>query len=598
MGKFDMDSVYSSDCTLKMADLIAELMAEYSPFDGSYDSFYHLLKNHDKSGLIDLLNSELDFDIETIAGQSEQERFDMLKLLKLLYGVEKAGAPRKKKGFVDSPTVRTPFIKMLANPKTANIKTPYINASIHGDIFEKVFKAVEACIVDSDQRISKLNGINDYWDSIIDKQFDYVISDMALTNAEGALDELKRIHRFLDKMLKKLEGLKARTKSCPEGVLKTFFNILLTHEKLCYERDRIQINYEVCLSDKVSEKYAELFLKYENAHVDYETINLVKKHLKGYKTNELSQNEWDKVNAILTFVSYFTDIPDSDCKYYKYAFDNLNIVAVWLEKEKPGFNFSDGIPFPVLVTIIQEIVYLRKNTNSNTMQIDVTTIKPHAETLLSALKKESGTKSILIQAWLRRIENRFSINFGSWDLIEEKRKIEIAVYEIKSIIYDYRNLDDLLFVNALLARFVGRSTTSRQYSIETTGNEFALNLVKELNSRGITIESVFCPPSAKNVYDMFRELLYSNDIGRTISDVAKQIAESIFNTYSQMDGYYFTAPAFISIDYCCGYIRDAVLRYSLNKNTKEFIYEDFYMSCSDEDKKRYCSLGLERFFLQ
>ena len=119
MNRYDMESVYTSDCKLTLSDLIEELLDTYSPYKGNYDTVYHSLKNHDKSGLIDLLNRKLDFDVEAIAEQSEQERFDMLKLLKLLYSVEKVGAPQKKKGFDDTPVVRTPFIKMLANPRTA-----------------------------------------------------------------------------------------------------------------------------------------------------------------------------------------------------------------------------------------------------------------------------------------------------------------------------------------------------------------------------------------------------------------------------------------------------------------------------------------------
>lgn len=598
MNRYDMESVYTSDCKLTLSDLIEELLDTYSPYKGNYDTVYHSLKNHDKSGLIDLLNRKLDFDVEAIAEQSEQERFDMLKLLKLLYSVEKVGAPQKKKGFDDTPVVRTPFIKMLANPRTANIKTPYINTSVHGDIFEKVFKAVETSVEDSEQRISKVEEINDYWELIIEKQFDYVIGDRSLTNPADSLDELKRIHRFLDGMLEQLSGLKARLKSKPEGVLKTFFNILLTHQKLCYERDRIQINYEVCLSERVDEKYASLFLKYEKCNVDYETIDLVKKYLKSRKTDKLSQNEWDRINTILTFISYFTDIPDSDCKYYKYAFDNLSTVAGWLEKEKPGFDFSHGIPFPVLVTIIQEILYLRKNTHTNSLKIEVTTIKNHHETLLSALKQNSGTKSLLIQAWLRRIENRFSINYGSWELIEEKRKVEIAVYKIKSIIFDYRNLDDLIFVNSFLARFVGRSTTSRKYAMEI-GDQFASTLCAVLDRNGIIIKNVLCLPEAKNVYDMFRELGFSSvENKNSICDVADQVAEQIVTQYNSSLGFYVGIKVTIHINYGNGYSREAILLLSIDKRNATFFYENFYMVSSNDTIDRYCSLGLEKFCIK
>ncbi len=594
MGKYDIDSDYSEEFTLKMSDFIAELMSVHSPYDGNYDSFYHLLKNHDKSGLIDLLNSELEFDIEAIAGNSKLEKFNMFKLLKLLFNIEKVGAPKYKKGFEDTPKLRTPFIRILANPRTANIKTPYTTKTIHGDIFEEVFNAIKRCVADSEQRIACINEINEYWDYIIEKQFDYVISDMALEQPKVALEELKRIHRFLNKMLNQLEGNNPHTKSKPEGVLQTFFNIMLTHQKLCYERDSIQINYEICLCEKPSRRYTDLFLKYENAVVDYETIELVKRHLKHYKTRELQEKEAEKVDIILGFASYFKDIPDSDCTHYRYAFEKLETVAKWLENAKPNFNFTYGIPFPVLVTIIQEIVYLKKNATDNAISIEVTTIKPHPETLLSALKKDSSTKAILIQAWLTRIENRFSINFGSWELIEEKRKIETALYEIKSLIFEYRNIDDLLFVNSFLARFVGRSTTSRKYAM-AVGNQFSMELANELAQTGVIVEEFLLFPEAKNTYDLFRYMLYSEDKERMISNVVKQVVDSIVESYRQTDSYCITDSAKITLDYNNGYCQNAVLLYSINKYDHTFEYKEFFMSSPDDIIDRYCSLGLEKF---
>lgn len=595
VGKYNMDSAYSEECTLKMSDLIAELMDEHTPYGGNYDSFYHLLKNHDKSGLIDLLKSELEFDIEAIAGDSKAERFDMYKLLKLLFNIEKVGAPQKKKGFEDVDKIRTPFIKILANPRTANIKTPYTTKTVHGDTFEKVFNAVKGGVADSKRRIALIDEMNGYWDYIIEKQFDYVISDMALEQPESSLEELRRIHRFLDKMLNQLAGNNPHEKSQPEGVLQTFFNILLTHQQLCYERDRIKINYEICLCEKPSSKYCELFKKYEGVMVGYEAIALVKRHLKYYKTRKLTEEEENTVDLILGFASYFTNIPDSDCKHYKYAFDKLETVAKWLEDAKPQYDFTNGIPFPVLVTIIQEIVFLKKNASENTIPIDVTTIKPHPETLLSALKKDNGTKAILIQAWLTRIENRFSVNYGSWELIEEKRKIETAVYEIKSVIFEYRNLDDLLFVNSFLARFVGRSTSSRKYAMEI-GNQFAETLFAKLARNGIIIENAVCLPEAKNVYDMFRELGFSSvENKNSICDVADQAAEQIVALYNSSMGFYVGMKVNIHINYGNGYSMEAILLLLIDKRNATFFYENFYMVSPNDTIDRYCSLGLEKF---
>ena len=99
---------------------------------------------------------------------------------------------------------------------------------------------------------------------------------------------------------------------------------------------------------------------------------------------------------------------------------------------------------------------------------------------MTALKKPEEADAVVLQAWIKKLENRTAINYGSYDLIQKKREIETTIYEIKSIIYSYRNLDDLEFVNSVICHFVARAITSRDLAMNI-GCRFAEKVIHNLN---------------------------------------------------------------------------------------------------------------------
>lgn len=95
MEKYDIGKKQSRSCQLTVIELCKELVNEYEEKYQNDDKWrstetlWKLFKNDDESGLIDKLKRCLNFDIEAIAKKSNAEKFDELKLLKLLYYKEK-----------------------------------------------------------------------------------------------------------------------------------------------------------------------------------------------------------------------------------------------------------------------------------------------------------------------------------------------------------------------------------------------------------------------------------------------------------------------------------------------------------------------------
>ena len=212
---------------------------------------------------------------------------------------------------------------------------------------------------------------------------------------------------------------------------------------------------------------------------------------------------------------------------------------------------------------------------------------------MTAVKNPNMADAVVLQAWINKLENRTAVNFGAFDLIQKKREIEITIYEIKSIIYSYRNLDDLEFANSVIYHFSARSIMSRSLAMNI-GYRFAKKVIYHLNDELKSKIKFNMWSEGINVLDMFREFLIDrSDIEQCVaSEVARQINEF----YEKDDGITGRSmrvdfEVYISEKYC----KDFMLIYFLDKSTDTLTYKQFYEVCSDTDADRMMSLGLEKF---
>lgn len=585
MGQFDIDKTYKEGCSVSWHSLYMDLVyefeashpAEYIDEDTIRDKF----TNSDGSGLVDKLKSVLGFDISGIAGTDDAERFDMFKVLKLLFYIEKYGDPKTK---VVSDNYRVQITDILAKPRLSNVPSEYTPFSVYGEHFGKLYAAIKSAVVDANEREVRLEEINAYWEYVTDKVFDYVINDSALEHPEDALKELDRIHRFLkEKVLDKLKNHDVIHLSKPEKVLPAFFNLLACHRLLCNENDRIRLNYEICLTLPPDTGYIEIFKKYENCEAKWEFLALLKERLQ-------DKNEDPGAELALALISYGKDIDDDDIKHYLYAADKAKIVASWIKKYK-GADFSNGISLDMLVIIMQELINNKKNGDK--VSNDYYGYNNKYRSLMTAVKNPPKADAVVLQAWIKKLENRTAINFGAFNLIRKKREIETTIYEIKSIIYSYRNLDDLEFVNSVICHFVARSITSRDLAMDI-GDRFAEKVIHNLNDELKNRMKFYMWPEGINVLDMFREFLIDR---RDIEGcVAEEVARQINEFYERDDGIIGKSmrvdfEVYVSEKYC----KDFLLIYFVDKDTDTLTYKQFYEVCSDADAERMKSLGLEKF---
>ena len=527
------------------------------------------------------MKSVLNFDIRTIAGTDNAERFNMFKVLKLLFYIEKCGDPKTK---ATCDNYRVQITDILAKPRLSNVISKYTSFSVYGEHFGKLYTSIKSVVADADQRELRLEKINSYWEYITDKIFDYVMNDSALEHPENALKELERIHCFLKtKVLERLKNHDVIHLSKPEKVLPSFFNLLACHKLLCNENDRIRLNYEICLNPPPDSDYIKFFKKSEKYKAEWDYLSLVKARLK-------NKNNDPAAEFAIALISYGNDIDYADIKHYLYAVDKVKTVAAWIEKYK-GSDFSDGIPLDMLVIIIQELIDNKKNGDK--ISNDYYGYNNKYRSLMTAVKNPNMADAVVLQAWIKKLENRTAVNFGAFDLIQKKREIETTIYEIKSIIYSYRNLDDLEFVNSVIYHFSARSIMSRSLAMNI-GYCFAEKINYYLNAKLKKRIKLYMGPEGINVLDMFREFVIDrSDVKQC---VAEEIARQINEFYEKDDdtigqGMRVDFEVYVSEKYC----KDFMLIYFLDKNTDTLTYQQFYEVCSDTDAERMQSLGLEKF---
>ena len=584
MGKYDIDAQFMNEANPTLNDLCKEILKETG---GQYSDSELLFKfkNKQGSGLINKLKKYLNFDAEKMSRVSSKEKFDEMKLLKELFYIEKDGLPKYVNDYNPTANSKVRIINILAKPRLSNIESYYSESSVYGKIFKNLFSNIKSNVPDAEKRIDIIEDIEAYWQLISQQHFDYVNSNMALADMESSLKNLQRINRTLKTILDKLDFDYRNLHMSTEGIMNTFFNILLVHRRLCYETDRIKVTQFIDIDFQPNTEYIELFRKYEYETLKTSKASMFKKALEWGKKPE-------EINNVFNLISYCKEIPKEEYRHYKYAFDHVHIVLDMMSKEKLT-DYSEEVYLALFVSVVQEIVYVKKNSDKLVIRNDYYGYNPNGTTLLSALKNpENEVDAILVHIWIRRVETRFSINYGAHALITEKNKTELLLFQIKEFIYGYRNLNELKIANEYLIHMVRIASTHNQY-VDDGRYFFELWLEQHLKRYGIKISQFVLLDHPCDIYDLFREFIfaYKYEVNTYLNTLAEQVADTI-NKYGPYD-----ITHKFSIIEKDGTCRKCYFDYKCDIIDKKFIYKGFGFIYSDEEKDNIKKLGLKNILL-
>lgn len=578
MSRYNLGQDESKKCNLTIAELCDEIANENKELEAnSFDTLRNKFKNSDKSGIVDKLAIKLGFRIEEF-----DDKYAKLKLLKYLYQLEKKGFSKSIK-YQNQSKIR--IIDVLNKPRLENINTSISTNSAYGNILFEMKKDVSKELTKESilSKEEKFKSINSNWELITFKTFDYVMGEMAIKNKEEAYNELERIDYYLKyRILERFPDVKALNLPYKENVFDTFYNILLSHEFLCYDADRLNINYQISLEDPPEDEYIEEFLSSEEKWVVKEG------HLEDV-LNKLCniENECDTETQIISMMIFKKDkLSKQDIIEAKFAFKYVKVLMSWLAELKNA-DFTKGYPLGILASAIQEIIFVHKN--KEILKNDYYGNKYYNKTMISSLKDAEVASVVAKIAWVCKVENRYSVNLGSYKLVKKKREVESTIYKIKSKLFEYQNILDLEVANSMISHFAARCLISREVA-KQVGNEFADRVSKicGLNKFQMFDEGI-------NVFDMFREFLLKKD---AMIRVAKDVGEMIKEFLNEKPDNKNTT------------IIAKGMKYEFEINNKKFMflffvdkqrqyveYKNFMEIVDDECAREGIRIGLNKFIL-
>lgn len=580
MSKYNLGQNESAKCALTIAELCNEIADENEELvSNSSDTLRDKFKNHDKSGIIDKLTIILGFRIEEF-----DDKYDQLKLLKYLYHLEKNGLSKSKRHY-DKTKIR--IIDVLNKPRLDNINTPIAINSVYGSILSEMKSGIEKELRKESivSKQEKFKYINSYWEKITHKTFDYVMSEIALNNKDSAYDELERIDRYLKhKILERLPNVLELKLPNRESLFDTFYNILVSHEVMCYDADRLRINYQIALEDPPADEYIEAFIKYEDKW-------LVKEEHLVVILNKLCNlnDEYDAETEIISIMVFKKlKLSSDDISDAKFAFKHVKTLLSWITEFK-NTDFKEGYPLAILASAIQEIVFVNKN--KELFINDFYGNKYYRKSMISSLKDAESVSAVVKTAWVYKVENRYSTNLGAYELVKKKRDVENTIYEIKSKVFEYQNISDLDSANSLVLHFAARSLISRKVAM-AVGVEFA-NLVVEI-----------CGPyqfrmfdEGINVLGIFREFLLSREV---MEIVAKEVGEMI-KEFDNEKPHNYTKTIVKGMQYRFRlsinekYEKTFTLLFVVDRERRIVEYKDFMEIIDDEYAREQIRIGLGEF---
>lgn len=587
MALYDIESEYKKG-KFTYSSLCQELMAEYEVRTGDVapgeEYFRDKIKNSKNSGIINKLNKLLGTDVEemVVATESDEERFKLLKLIKLLYYIEKDGTAKSDK--CSDGNVRILITDVLQKPRLENVKTEYSEKSVYGEYFEELFAKVKSQVPDADERIKKIENMNAYWEYITNMVFDYVITDKALDKPDDALKELNRILTFLEKRVLARLDTKTPPITYEKGILENFFILLVCHRIMCADRDRLNINYRICEAREPERKYIDLYRDREGYEISRENIKILEDYI-------CSETDTEKIKEIMYLILWGLDKKYYDQKACEFAIKNYETLLNWWVSDK-DIDVSKSVAIDTFISIMQELIVVYKDKEG--FKNDYYGYNNPNRSLTASVKNPQMADAVAVQAWIKKLENRAVANLGALKLIKKKRDIENIIYEIKGYIFSFHNIDDMAFVNSQIYYIAARSMISQNFAMDI-GNEFAKTVCKHLSSKIHDI-NVILPTEGINVYNMFKD--FTVDKSGALERVAYELATIINDFYDEKSnvvtrGYKIN----VTISWSELSKRNSMMTLTVDRTNGNVIYKQYVGVESDANCDRMRRLGLGEFIV-
>ena len=561
MGYFDLSSRRPENVKFTLYELSKEIEKEIDNENLTVDDIVKKFKNSHETGIVNHLEKDLNFYID------EYDEFQVLQLLKMLYYYEKDGQ-------------RLKLTEILKKPRLENIESTYETDTLYGKYFTELKENLEA-VVGQDaarERQELLYRKNQRWNDILANILMYAYGEEGLKpeNRYTTIFDLENAKRFIDeRILGKLS--KPEHHPAKEDVFIAFYTMLIAHEMVCEQEDRIASYESAEIYPAENEEYVREFVRLEKCFLtESEQDKIIDELINGSDNARIYKRMIFKKKGTLD---------KSEIDGLRFVKKHLPVLRKWLMLHKDTGN-PDRLYAAWFITLIQEVLYCKDNKIA--VVNDAYGISEGRRTLTAILKKPETAQAKQIQMWMIRIENRYGANIGASDLLMTARDAEKTYIKIRRWMLQFHNMSDIEFVDTALVHFVERIVIPRWVA----GNmldRLELALHDELPEYYVDFQLL------RQIHDLGRELAYDinavNNVVQQITAQVKSFEQQYFILKNEKE-----VKDRVFINYSNGKQQEFLLDYWIFRH-QAIQFRAFFGVQPDEVTEKYQEYGLSKFLV-
>lgn len=400
-----------------------------------------------KTRLVKFFKEELYFDINDYAGKDKDKRQEKRDFISFIQDIKS----EYKEGNI---------LQVLAKPHLENIYNEYSESCKNDKLYKIIYNRTFDKLQDNEYAMKSYEIYHkaDYeFELILWKYRHGIIFNL---NSHNSIDKLNEALCYIKENL--LDGFFEGPFKLKENLIKSFYNLLICHQIICKETDKINMNNSLYYLDKPTDNYiTSLSSNIKFIWSKSVALEELEKYIKGIPTDN-GKCLWDYI----TYGNY----NEADKKYYKYAFDKFEkchmIYNESLTKEDnykddgwynpynekhhkknkaiiERYNVLENVSIIELIAIMQELIYMKKNKlmfnnkfyNNKNIPMEMTT------KLKAGEKAEAAAKKYFI----RCVQNRVAHDLGNGEEMKIWRTIENELYKLKIQLFSIYDTETFTF---------------------------------------------------------------------------------------------------------------------------------------------------------
>ncbi|GEM_PF-2781175 len=455
-----------------------------------------IVSGKDRSSIRNKLKRELHLDIKAYADKSDEEKFNMLKLLHFIVNT-------KRYEGLDIHKTES-IINLIAKPSLEH--TDADNA-VYREHFRSIIEEIRPAVNHADEREKTVEWIHSLWEQMHINIGLTVLEELHMhQNALQAINgRLKYILDCLDK--DKIYQLQRPN----ENIIDTFYNMLISSRIIAEIEDMKQVTYDYQQEEIVPQTMTNLFLdEMFSVPVTWEEFQTMTDIKKADLSEEKIQKVWSLILCKLN-VSV-EDLQEMNLPDYRFARKYAEIIAEYWVKT---ILKHDAVTLGEWVIVMQELMCIHHNKiKYQNCFIRHTNTNVKLTASIKSFEEASLLPHLIV---MNRLTNRLLLTYGTKELFEQKLQADEYIMKIEKIIFSYKNIEDIRTAHNFLY-FQVISVLATDFSCSDMQGNINQIMQKKLTEKGLSPITLISEPNTFAQFDFLMHILAQDKYFRLIQD--------------------------------------------------------------------------------